>query len=348
MIPGTYLQLSCVLATLAASSLFLARGTGDLIAAHVIDDEAMRMAPSIAGADALEPPPGSRAPDPRAILARNIFDAQTGPLWPPPEDEPVLEEELPEEPETEIDLRCDTEMRIAATFFNDRRPERSWVVLRGPNIGPGRPYGPGMAVGEHTVGVIEPNAVRLDGAGASCWLGMFNDRSREKVALETRSSRISKAKAKAKARAKARAKAKAKAKKKRAKRRRRTSRAKPAFSRSELQAGIRKVDSTRYVLEGELFDKAMARMTDIAKATRLVPVRSQHEVVGMRLVRLPKHGLLAHVGLERGDIVRRINGFAVGEPDDMLNAYARLGDANRLTVAVKRGGRFVNLEYRVQ
>lgn len=337
MIPKRYLQLTCVLATLLASSLFLARGTGDLIAAHVIDDDAMRKAPQLASADTLPPRPGSNAPDPRTILARNIFDAQTGPLWPPPEDEPVEEEEAAEEPETLVDQRCETDMRIAAAFYNDRRPERSWVVLRGPEIGPGRPYGLGMVVAAHTVAVIEPNAIRLDdAAGASCWLGMFNDHSRQKVERESRSSKVSKAK-----------KNKSKKKKKR-RRRRRSSRAKPPFSSSELRAGVRKVDSTSYVLQDELFDKAVKRASDIAKSTRLIPVRNKSEVVGMRLVRMRSNGLLSRIGLKRGDVVRTINGFGVGEPDDMLNAYSRLRSANRVTVAVQRGRRFMNLEYRVQ
>ena len=46
-----------------------------------------------------------------------------------------------------------------------------------------------MVAGEHTVAEIQPTAVRMQTASGMCWLGMFNERSREKIASATLSKK---------------------------------------------------------------------------------------------------------------------------------------------------------------
>jgi hypothetical protein len=339
------LPVLCILATCVASSFFVASGVNRLLAREVFDHApGARSARGHASArDTPSRPPWQGSPDPHAILARNIFDATTGPLWPPPAPAPAPEPEITASEAEPVDPRCNTDMRIAAASYNGRRPQRSWVVLRGPKIGPGRPFRQGMLAGEHTIAEIQPTAVRMQTASGPCWLGMFSERSREKIASEqvrTAPARMKKAEAKRR-----KAEARAKAKKARA---RRASRGKPAFSRAELNRGVRKLTPTRYVLDDDLVDKALTRAAQIAGTTRVVPARSGARVVGVRLLRLHRRGLLSRIGLERGDILRTVNGYALGNGSDVLSAYARLGSAERVTVAVQRGRRYLNLEYTIQ
>jgi general secretion pathway protein C len=272
---------------------------------------------------------GEGIPDPRAILARNVFDPETGPLWPPPP--PPADEPEPDELAAAGDGRCETELRIAAASYDGLRPERSWVVLRGPDPGSGRPYLPGMAAFEHTVLEVLPTAVRLQtAAGGTCWIGMFTDGSREKVAHE----RALAAEAnKAKTRKAARARRKARGR---------------AFSDEELSSGIRKVDDTRYVLRDELVDAAVERAAKLAAATRVAPARWRDRVIGLRLLRMHKDGFLSRIGLKRGDILRKVNGYELDSGADVLEAYARMGSARRITLAIKRGRKYVSLDYTVQ
>ena len=337
------LPVLCVLATCVASSFLVASGVNMLLARNVSDRAARaRSTQGHASArDTPSPQSWQGSPDPHAILARNIFDSTTGPLWPPPAPTPAPEPEVSASEAEPVDPRCNTEMRIAAASYNGRRPERSWVVLRGPKIGPGRPFRQGMVAGEHTVAEIQPTAVRMQTASGPCWLGMFSERSREKIASEQ--ARVAPARTK-KAEARSR-KAEARA---RRKRERQASRGKPAFSRAELNEGVRKLGPTRYVLDDELVDEALARAARIAGTTRVTPARSGKRVVGVRLLSLHGKGLLSRIGLERGDILRTINGYALGNGTDVLSAYGRLGSAERVTLAVQRGRRYLNLEYTIQ
>jgi general secretion pathway protein C len=270
------------------------------------------------------------APDPHVILARNIFDPATGPLWPPPEPAETQEAE-PEVPEDAVDPRCDTELRISASLYDARRPERSKVVLRAPNVAP-RSYGPGMEVSSYTVAEIHPHAVRLDGQDGFCWIGMFTERSREKVARERAIAAPSKKPDRGKARARTRAPMKS---------------ARPAFSAAELDRGIRKLSETTFAVTEGLVDAAIARAARIASAASIDPV-GKTGARGVRLRRLPTEGLLSRLGLKRGDVLKTINGYSLGNPGEALTAYSTLDRARRLTLAIKRGGRVMHLDYRIE
>jgi general secretion pathway protein C len=58
--------------------------------------------------------------------------------------------------------------------------------------------------------------------------------------------------------------------------------------------------------------------------------------------------LLAAIGLENGDQLKNINGFDLTNPERMLEAFARLRAAERLTMQVERKGSVVNLDYNVR
>jgi hypothetical protein len=323
-----------VLITAALSSVFVLLGVLDLIAIGSDTPERFTQGSGISF-DAQRDARRAR-PDPAAILARNVFDPSsalssrgqpTSPEAVPSPDPDTPQPSTPAPP-------CESELRIAGTFYNDKHPERSRVVLRAPNAR-SRAYARGMALGDYTVEQIHPRAVRFQGANGPCWLGMFTSRSREKIAREQATRERHR-------------KAEVAAKPARKRQPARAGTRRPAFSRAELQAGVRQVDSTRFVLQRDFVDAALARMSKIARANAFSMVRNGGRMRGVRIDRLPRRGLLPHVGLERGDVLTSLNGYALGNPKEMMEAYAGLGSAGRLTLVVQRGSNTLTLDYRIQ
>jgi general secretion pathway protein C len=58
--------------------------------------------------------------------------------------------------------------------------------------------------------------------------------------------------------------------------------------------------------------------------------------------------LLGLLGLEDGDRLDAINGKETTSPEALLEAYALVRSSEHLVVRVTRGGRAVNLDYRVR
>jgi general secretion pathway protein C len=153
------------LVTLAGCAVLIARGVVTLVAASL---PAAATAPP---ARQQEPLPSGRALA-EALLARNIFDAQTGSM---PWDElrqparPVeatalaLDGELPP---------CDGDMRLVAAMVVPREPALSFASIA--DAGQTLLYKPGMQVSGREVVGIREQRVFLRGASAStCQLSMF-------------------------------------------------------------------------------------------------------------------------------------------------------------------------------
>ena len=58
--------------------------------------------------------------------------------------------------------------------------------------------------------------------------------------------------------------------------------------------------------------------------------------------------LLGTLGMENGDRLQTINGFDMASPEKALEAYARLRQADKLTVQVNRRGQNINLDYNIK
>ena len=112
---------------------------------------------------------GDDPPDPRAILARNIFDVATGSLWPPkppPGPTPVS---------VAAPSACEGSLRLVGTWFSEHAPERSLAsVSSGATAA--LAYREGDALRDKQALHITPSSVLLRASGgALCELQMFTD-----------------------------------------------------------------------------------------------------------------------------------------------------------------------------
>lgn len=77
----------------------------------------------------------------------------------------------------------------------------------------------------------------------------------------------------------------------------------------------------------------------LMRGTRIVPEVRDGRTVGVRLLTAPAGGVLARLGLRAGDVLERVNGFDIASPDRCLEAYARLRNTDRISLALRRAGR---------
>jgi general secretion pathway protein C len=80
---------------------------------------------------------------------------------------------------------------------------------------------------------------------------------------------------------------------------------------------------------------------------RVVTERNGDSIVGVRLFGIRSRSLLELVGLQNGDRLQSINGFALGTPAQALSAYVQLRTARRVALNIERRGRPVTLAYRI-
>lgn len=326
---GSSLQLSwqpkqvrvlIVLVTLSLCAFFSAQGSANLAALKLLPYRASTSA-AARGANAnVAELKGDKAPDPHAILARNMFDPQTGPLWPPKVEEPdttaAAGEQEPGETSSADNLpgACEGTVRLVASMFDPRRDDWSFASIA---LGTGSPmlYRLGSPVETKKVDAIYPEAVVLKApGGALCSLTMFKSPNAPPPKPAAAAAPAEPANA----------------------------------GDAELDQGIKAVSDTKYTVRRSLVDKLLQNQGELMRSARVVPHEENGRVVGVKLYGIRKSSLFGKLGLQNGDLLRTINGFDMGSPDSALEAYAKLRSASNLSLAVVRRGTAVTMEYNIQ
>jgi general secretion pathway protein C len=330
---GRLLSTGIILVTLLLSALFLADGSTKLVAAALLPPQAV--VPANSAGSRLERPPGSDAPDPKLILARNMFDPTTGPLWPPkpvavPEAEAGSEEPGQEQLGDDHPPPCEGSLRMVAAVHSELLPEWSFATL---TTGSDKPllYRLGGKIEDKEIVSIYPKAVYLrQGNGRLCSLQMFFDKNAARPVPSRTPAPASAPIAAPPAVASA------------------VPPVPGSITEAELDQNIKALSETKYTVPRSFVDKILRNQAQIMSAARIVPHEENGRMMGVKLYGIRRNSLLGKLGLQNGDMLRTINGFEMSSPDSALEAYARLRNANNLSVAIVRRGQPTTLDYEVQ
>lgn len=326
------LTAAVIYVTLALCAFLLARGTTSIVAAHLFPvDAAAEALPATKTISSAELP-GGKPPDVNEILKRNIFDSETGPLWPPAVTAPPVDLEAMEQEQFVVDPNappplCEGSLKLVASVHSERFEDWSFATI---STGSGTPmlYRQGGVVDGNEVLAIYPSAVFLKpSSGQPCSLALFQESG----------SKGGKGKTAAK---KARKPATAKV----ASRSTRSG----GFSKAELDSNIKRVSDTEFTVTRDLVDKVLQNQAALMRSARIVPHEVDGKVVGVKLYGIRRNSLLGQLGLQNGDLMRTINGYDMTSPDRALEAYSKLRSADTLSVALQRRGANVNVSYRIQ
>lgn len=310
-----------VFATLGITAGLVSQGGTQLIASGVLPLDAGSVEPL----GNVEPTPPTPA-DPTGILRRNIFDHVTGRL---DIDEPVAVAEPETEPGEEEVLDpdappppCDGSMRLVGAFIRVRRPEDSFAAITS-SAGEALLYQPGMQIDEREIVAIQHNRVILrPRTGSLCSLSMFAEAPRVATAAPAPAAPAA------------------------TKRPRRPS--PEGLDPSELESGIQRVSDREYSIDRGLVNRLLANQAALMRTARVIPHEEGGHVVGVKLYGIRRSSLLGRLGIQNGDMLRTINGFDMSAPDSALEAYARLRNAERITINLQRRGQDQTIDYQIR
>jgi general secretion pathway protein C len=331
--------VAIVLVTIGLVALFLASGLTRLLAAKFLPLDA---APSAGSATAPAARPlgagqaaGGRRKDPTAVLRRNIFDSQTGPqdgerVRPPtPEEIAAAEAAAPPEPPP-VDPNappppCDATVRLVGAFYTPDRPERSFAAIT--NLaGKVLLYRVGMPVDGRTVDAIGPNTVYMLQGGSRCSLAMFAPPGGVPAPPPAAPAVAAAAPAEPAG----------------------PPESSGGIPAAELDAGITRVSDTEFRIQRGLVNRILENQSELMRTARVVPHEEGGRVVGVKMYGIRRNSLLGRLGMQNGDVLRTINGFDMTSPDKALEAYARLREADHLTLSVIRRGQPTNVNFNIQ
>ncbi|MCB9595089.1 MAG: hypothetical protein H6719_20395 [Sandaracinaceae bacterium] len=110
-------------------------------------------------------------------------------------------------------------------------------------------------------------------------------------------------------------------------------------TRADLDRHIRWMAPQAWELDRSLVERGLAQGASIGSRTsRILPVERGGRTVGVRVFGVGPHGWLGHLGLRNGDTLLEVNGVSMGDPNELLAAYARLRTERAFFLRLERRG----------
>jgi general secretion pathway protein C len=81
---------------------------------------------------------------------------------------------------------------------------------------------------------------------------------------------------------------------------------------------------------------------------RIVPAFKDGVSTGFKLFSIRPDSIYSKIGVQNGDVIRRINGYDLNSPEKALEVYSKLKEANRIDIELERSGSVVRKTYNIR
>ncbi len=111
--------------------------------------------------------------------------------------------------------------------------------------------------------------------------------------------------------------------------------------------GVKQLDENTYEIPRAEIDKTLANLNDIAMQARIVPAFKDGVAQGFKLFSIRQDSIYSKIGIQNGDVIKRINGFDLNSPEKALEVYSKLKESGRIDIEVERNGAALRKTYNV-
>ncbi len=101
------------------------------------------------------------------------------------------------------------------------------------------------------------------------------------------------------------------------------------------------------IISKSLFDKYKNNLNEIQKNIALAPLYSGKKLTGFRVNYIKKGSDFDKLGLQKGDIIKAINGEELNSFEVPMRFFNNLDSLNAATITVQRGSQIKELEYEI-
>jgi general secretion pathway protein C len=117
---------------------------------------------------------------------------------------------------------------------------------------------------------------------------------------------------------------------------------------NSLGNGIKATGENEYEVPKAEIDKTLSNLNDVAMQARIVPAFKDGQSVGFKLFSIRPDSIYSKIGVQNGDVIRRINGFDMNSPEKALEVYSKLKDSSRIEIEIERNGAPIRKSYNVR
>ncbi|HZN93785.1 MAG TPA: type II secretion system protein GspC [Myxococcales bacterium] len=113
-------------------------------------------------------------------------------------------------------------------------------------------------------------------------------------------------------------------------------------------SGIKAIDDSHYEVPRAEIDRTLSNLNDVAMQARIVPAFKDGVAQGFKLFSIRPDSIYTKIGIQNGDVIKRINGYDLNSPEKALEIYSKLKEASRIDIEVERNGSVLQKTYNVR
>lgn len=113
-------------------------------------------------------------------------------------------------------------------------------------------------------------------------------------------------------------------------------------------SSIRATSENEYEVPRAEIDRTLSNLNDVAMQARIVPAFKDGVAQGFKLFSIRPDSIYTKIGIQNGDVIRRINGYDLNSPEKALEVYSKLKESSRIDIEVERNGSVVRKTYNVR
>lgn len=115
-----------------------------------------------------------------------------------------------------------------------------------------------------------------------------------------------------------------------------------------MGAGIRSTSENEYEVPRKEVEVTLSNLNDVAMQARIVPAFKDGQAQGFKLFSIRPESIYTKIGIQNGDVIRRINGYDLNSPEKALEIYSKLKEASRIDIELDRNGSAVRKTYNIR
>jgi len=124
--------------------------------------------------------------------------------------------------------------------------------------------------------------------------------------------------------------------------------AKAAVPGGEFAKGVKKTGAYDYQLDRSMLEENLQDLSKLGMQARIVPNYENGKYHGFRLVGIAPDSLYKAIGLESGDLLRRVGGKDLDSPNKAIELFDQLRTSSNITIDVERRGQKVSMNYQIK
>jgi len=111
-----------------------------------------------------------------------------------------------------------------------------------------------------------------------------------------------------------------------------------AYTAPSKVSSIRAVGENAYEIPRAELDKELETLDGLKYGARVIPAFKDGLPVGFKLFSVRSDSVYGQLGIQSGDVIRRVNGVDLTSPDKALELYSKAKDASRFEIELERSG----------